>query len=92
VTVCPIRLLDPEAAGFVEWFLAVRESSPMTGAVVGVKEWPSPGGIREQLAAHVEAVELLSAELNALFLAEKTKPKTETDPTPDTEPEPDASA
>lgn len=84
---CPIRLLDPEAAGFVEWFLQVRESSPMTGFAVGVKEWPHPGSVRDQLAAHVDAVELLVAELNAILRDPPEKPKTDpTEPTPSTEP------
>lgn len=62
VTICPVRLQDPDTAGLVEWFLRVADVEPWGGRLVGVREWPRRGGMLAQAAVVVEAVDLLLSE------------------------------
>lgn len=50
----------------VAWVLLVGEYAPMTGQIVGVKEWPDGGRVLDQPAAVVEAVEIVLGELQEM--------------------------
>lgn len=70
---CPVRLLAPQAVEVVEYVRAVAEREPLTGQVIGVREWPDGGRLLDQPAAVVEAVYVVLGELQALHHAQRGK-------------------
>jgi hypothetical protein len=70
-TVCPVRVLDAEAAAVVEWVQVAGLYEPMTGQIVGLREWPDGGRLADQPATVVEAVHIVMGELQALQRPER---------------------
>ncbi len=63
-TVCPSRVLEdaPWAVEFVDWWLLCAKWGEMTGAPIGMREWPFPGGALRQPAPIIRACQVLLAE------------------------------
>lgn len=72
-TICPIRQVDAESEALVQWFFRAARWDSFSGAPVGIREWPRPGGLMAQDARLVAAVDLLLAEVQYLPKARPTK-------------------
>jgi len=85
VSVCPSRILaddDLGALAIAEWWLLSAPPDPLTGDRAGMPEWPFPGGLWNQPARLVDAVQVLRAEWPHVFEGPKPKePPPEPDPT-----------
>lgn len=76
-TICPIRLVDPDSEAMVAWFFRAVRWDSFSGTPAGIREWPRPGGLMDQDARLVAAVDLLLAEVQYLPKARAPKERKE---------------